>query len=103
TAVVVAKTVSVSDGQLNIAFPRGISNPKVNAIKLIKLAQAETTPPSTPTNLKATNVTATSVTLAWNASTDNVGVTGYVVARNGTTLETTPDLSITDSGLKTST
>ena len=47
TAVVVAKTVSVSDGQLNIAFPRGISNPKVNAIKLIKLAPAETTPPST--------------------------------------------------------
>jgi chitodextrinase len=37
--------------------------------------------PSTPANLVAGNITATGVTLAWSASTDNVGVTGYRVFR----------------------
>jgi len=46
----------------------------------------DTTPPSAPGNLQATGVTATSVNLAWNASTDNVAVTGYDVFReNGAT------------------
>lgn len=40
-------------------------------------APRDTTPPTTPTNLRATQVTQTSVTLAWGPSTDNVGVTQY--------------------------
>jgi chitodextrinase len=43
----------------------------------------DTTPPSAPSNLTASNVTQSGATLAWNASTDNVGVTGYDVYRNG--------------------
>ncbi|MFV8332506.1 endonuclease [Flavobacterium sp. GSP14] len=43
----------------------------------------DTTVPSTPTSLTSTAKTTTSVTLAWNASTDNVGVTGYNVYVNG--------------------
>jgi chitinase len=43
----------------------------------------DTQAPSAPTNLRVTGVTATSVSLAWNASTDNVGVTRYDVLRNG--------------------
>jgi chitodextrinase len=43
------------------------------------------TAPSTPTNLASTGVTATSVSLSWTASTDNVGVSGYrVYYRTGT-------------------
>ncbi|MGZ7445237.1 glycosyl hydrolase family 18 protein [Paenibacillus sp. TH7-28] len=38
------------------------------------------TPPTVPGNLRATAQSATSVTLAWDASKDNVGVTGYTVA-----------------------
>jgi chitodextrinase len=41
----------------------------------------DTTPPSTPTNLTATPTTASQINLAWTASTDNVGVTGYIVQR----------------------
>lgn len=41
--------------------------------------------PSVPDGLKVMGVTASSVSLNWNASTDNVGVTGYDVYR-GTTL-----------------
>jgi chitodextrinase len=37
----------------------------------------DTTPPSTPGNLAANSATATSITLTWTASTDNVGVAGY--------------------------
>lgn len=48
----------------------------------------DTSPPSTPTGLHATNVTASSVTLGWTASTDNVGVSGYDIRANGTVVAT---------------
>ena len=41
----------------------------------------DTTPPSAPTNLTATAASSTQINLAWTASTDNVGVTGYRVER----------------------
>ena len=41
------------------------------------------TPPTTPTNLHATSVGQTSVTLAWNPSTDNSGSVTYVVYKDG--------------------
>jgi RHS repeat-associated protein len=40
---------------------------------------ADTTAPSAPTNLVASNKSYTSVSLSWTASTDNVAVTGYDV------------------------
>ncbi|MFF2154688.1 glycosyl hydrolase family 18 protein [Paenibacillus chitinolyticus] len=45
----------------------------------------DTTAPTAPAGLVLTSKTSTSVTLSWNASTDNVGVTGYNVY-NGSTL-----------------
>jgi hypothetical protein len=39
----------------------------------------DTTPPTVPTNLQATSINPTSVTLTWNPSTDNVAVAGYKV------------------------
>jgi len=47
----------------------------------------ETTPPSTPANLVGTATSAFSVDLSWDASTDDVGVVGYDVFRNGTLLK----------------
>src|ERR1022692_398477 len=49
----------------------------------------DTQPPTTPTGLTATSVTASAVSLSWTASTDNVGVAGYTVYRNGTAIGTT--------------
>jgi parallel beta-helix repeat protein len=46
-------------------------------------AASDTTPPSTPTNLQATAVSSSTVDLSWGASSDNVGVTGYDIFRNG--------------------
>ena len=49
----------------------------------VTTATPDIIPPTTPSGLNATNVTAATLTLNWTASTDNVGVTGYDVYRNG--------------------
>ncbi|MEW9548179.1 glycosyl hydrolase family 18 protein [Nonomuraea sp. NPDC050783] len=59
----------------------------------------DTTAPSVPGNLRSTGVTSTSVSLAWNASTDNVAVTGYEVYRGTTLVTTVTGTSYTDTGL----
>lgn len=41
------------------------------------------TPPTTPTNFRVTAVTQTSVSFAWNPSTDNVGVVSYSLWGDG--------------------
>ena len=60
---------------------------------------ADTTAPSQPTSLQAAMVTASSVSLNWNASTDNVGVAGYQVWRNGVQVSSVFATSFQDSGL----
>jgi fibronectin type 3 domain-containing protein len=63
----------------------------------------DTAPPSTPTGLAASGTTATSTSLSWTASTDNVGVTGYDVVRNGTTVATVTGTNYAATGLTAST
>ncbi len=64
---------------------------------------ADTTPPSTPTNLKATAVSSSQISLSWTASTDNKGVTGYKVFRGTVQVGTATSNSYADSGLLAST
>src|SRR6266700_5830328 len=63
----------------------------------------DTTPPSAPAGLTASGTTANSTNLTWNASTDNVGVTGYDVLQNGATVATATGPSYTATGLSPST
>jgi hypothetical protein len=63
----------------------------------------DTTPPSAPTGVKVTGTTSSSVSLAWNASTDNIGVTGYDVYRGGTLATSVTGTSATVGGLAAST
>lgn len=44
----------------------------------------DTQAPTAPSNLAASNVASTSLTLSWTGSTDNVGVVNYNIYRNGT-------------------
>lgn len=60
---------------------------------------ADTTPPSVPTNLHTTLIGTNTIALAWNASTDNVGVTSYIILRGGTQVGTSTTPSYTDTGL----
>jgi PQQ-dependent dehydrogenase (s-GDH family) len=55
----------------------------------INITTPDTQAPTAPTNLAASAVTQTSLTLGWTASTDNIGVTGYDIFRNGTKINTT--------------
>ncbi len=55
----------------------------------------DTTPPSNPANLVAGNITDTSVDLSWDASTDAVGVTDYLVYNNGALLVATGSTATT--------
>jgi chitodextrinase len=55
--------------------------------------------PSVPAGLASSNITQTSFTLSWTASTDNVGVTGYEVFRNGVSVGTPTGTSLSVTGL----
>lgn len=57
----------------------------------------DTQPPSVPTGLATTSVTSNSVGLSWNPSTDNVGVAGYDVLRDGTKVGTATSTGYTDT------
>ncbi|MEU4393309.1 proprotein convertase P-domain-containing protein [Kribbella sp. NPDC023855] len=59
----------------------------------------DTEAPTTPGNLRATGTTSSSVSLAWDAATDNVGVTGYDVYNGGTLAATVAGTTATVSGL----
>ena len=48
----------------------------------------DSTAPTTPGGFTATATSPFSVSLHWNAATDNTGVTGYDIVRDGTTLAT---------------
>ncbi len=59
----------------------------------------ETQTPSNPTNLVVSNITQTSLTLAWEASTDNTAVEGYEVYRDNQLIANVEGTSVEISGL----
>src|SRR5213083_1714758 len=69
----------------------------------VSVTIADTTPPSTPTGLTAAVAGSTGANLSWSASTDNVGVTGYIVRRNGVQVAAPAATSYTDTGLSVGT
>jgi hypothetical protein len=62
-------------------------------------ANADTQAPTAPSNLAVSSTTGTTASLAWTASTDNAGVTGYKIYRNGTEVGTSAANAFTDAGL----
>jgi Bacterial Ig-like domain/Chitobiase/beta-hexosaminidase C-terminal domain len=68
-------------------------------------APPDTAPPTMPTGLTAGATSATSVSLSWTASADNVGVAGYRVYKDGaaTALKTVTTTSTTDTVTASST
>ncbi|QNE19503.1 alkaline phosphatase [Kribbella qitaiheensis] len=66
-------------------------------------SSGDTQAPTVPTGLKATSVTATTATLSWTASTDNVGVNSYDVLRDGVVIANVAQPPYNDTGLSGST
>lgn len=64
---------------------------------------ADTTVPTTPSNLTAAVISSSQINLTWTASTDNIAVTGYKIYRNGTQIATSQRTSYSNTGLSPST
>ena len=62
-------------------------------------ACSDAQPPSQPANLAKTAATATSISVSWSASTDNVGVSGYTLSKNGVAAGTATNTNASFSGL----
>jgi chitodextrinase len=63
------------------------------------LTLADTVAPTVPAGLAPGATTMTSVAMSWAASSDNVGVTGYRVYRDGVQVATQTAISYTNTGL----
>ncbi|MGV2805610.1 chitin-binding protein, partial [Clostridium perfringens] len=59
----------------------------------------DTTAPTAPTGVTASNVATTSATISWNAATDNVGVTNYRIFNGSTQIGSTSALNYNLTGL----
>jgi uncharacterized repeat protein (TIGR02543 family) len=87
-----AFTVTARDATGNVSSPSA-------ALSVTTPAAVDTTPPSAPSGLVASNVTDTSVVLSWSASTDNVAVASYTVYNSSVAAATTSGLSASVTGL----
>jgi chitodextrinase len=63
----------------------------------------DTEAPTVPANLTATAISSSQINLTWNASTDNIGVTGYKIFRDSSQVGTSVTTSFSDTGLSAST
>ncbi len=81
------------------AFDAAGNRSPAATVMVATMACPDTAAPSKPSNFAATNVTRTGLTLTWTASTDNVGVTGYDVYRNGAKVASPTSASAGQTGL----
>jgi chitodextrinase len=100
------KTVNVSDGKLTVDqgdLEEGKT--RINYIEIVQInveqiTSADTTPPTTPQDLLAQNISHNDVTLQWDNATDNDAVKGYIIYRDDVQLSTVTDsVYYKDSGL----
>lgn len=70
------------------------------AAAMATIGTRDTTPPSIPQNLQATEIKSNSVVLEWSSSIDdNSGVAGYIIYRDNNRLTTVAGTKYTDSNL----
>src|SRR6266702_4762660 len=100
TGLSVATTYSYTVAARDAA---GNTSPNSASVSITIATPADTTPPTTPTGLTAAVAGSSGANLSWSASTDNVGVTGYIVRRNGVQVATPATTSFADTGLSAAT
>src|SRR2546421_6429258 len=94
--------LSVGTYSYTVAARDAAGNISANSAS-VSITLADTTAPTTPTGLTAAAAGSTGASLSWSASTDNVGVTGYIVRRNGAQIATAATTSFADTGLSAAT
>jgi len=82
----------------------GNLSPQSNSASATTQAAPDITPPITPSGVSASAISSSKISVSWSASTDNVGVVGYRVYRNGALLSGSGNVtSVQDTGLAPST
>ena len=76
------------------------NRPQLTITYSVPPSSTDTEPPTSPGNLRQTDVTSTTAMLAWDAATDNVGVVGYKVNRDGQLVATVAGTSYEDTELQ---
>ncbi len=101
TALIKTVTVDVVDGSLDIEFLHKVENPAVRGIEIIRIGDvvADTQAPTVPTGLTGTVNGTSQINLSWTASTDNIGIAGYRIFRDGFEIGTSTTTSYIDTGL----
>ena len=95
--------LGTANAQAGLAMYQGAYAPDGIAYGAAIRTVPDTTPPSAPANLVAGASSSSIINVLWSASTDNVGVVGYYVYRNGTRVGQTAQLNFSDSGLSSTT
>ncbi|HEB92983.1 MAG TPA: hypothetical protein ENI94_05860 [Gammaproteobacteria bacterium] len=99
--------VVINNNQITIIINDPVTNIQnliVNKINLdIDFTSDTDTAPTDPENLRALPASDSEIVVVWDASTDDKGVTGYHVYRNGTLVGSTPYPVYHDTGLVTNT
>ncbi len=75
----------------------------ITSVQVTTLSEPDTQAPSIPLNLSASNTTENTTDLSWDASSDNIGVSGYDIYVDGVFNGATANTSYTISGLTAST
>jgi len=86
---------------------QGNRNPYIDNPQYVNLVWGtpinDTQAPTAPTSLATNNPTSNSISLSWTASTDNIGVAGYDIYKDGVFYATVSGTTATVSGLNPST
>jgi len=89
--------MTVSNG--NYTVNDFVSNYSIQGWLRMPVSTPDTTALSTPTGFTSTAVSSNQINLSWDASTDDIGVTGYNVYRDGVFLKSVTGTSTSDTGL----
>ena len=89
-------TVTARDAAGNVSAASSVASATT-------LAMADTQAPTAPANPSAIALNNASVLITWDPATDNVGITGYDIYRNGALVGSTMTDSFTDTGLAAAT
>lgn len=96
SATTYAASLPAGDHTFEFRYPRKV----VKVFGVINPNQGgDVTAPTVPGNVVEVGHTATTATIAWDASTDNIGVAGYQVFKDGLPEATTEELSYPFTGL----
>ncbi|MFL6078253.1 MAG: discoidin domain-containing protein, partial [Mycobacteriales bacterium] len=81
--------------RLNITANTGWPAGQLSEFEVYGPTSGDTQPPTAPANLAYTQPQSGQIKLAWNAASDNVGVTGYDIYLNGSLLTSVPSSALT--------